>query len=113
MAILVNGERVAIVDSSSIRAEGDDSFEVEGNDSSAYYLTELAQVDPKGRWRFHLEGRRAEVPKEDVGGVGDIRYLHHDRRGGSGPPPPAGTRTGSVYGRRFCWSSSRSTLSPP
>ena len=68
MAILVNGERVAIVDSSSIRAEGDDSFEVEGNDSSAYYLTELAQVDPKGRWRFHLEDDELKFQKKTSAG---------------------------------------------
>ena len=58
MALLINGDPVVIASGGAQDTTTSYVWEIEGTASAQYRLTELDQVDPKGRWRIHATGNQ-------------------------------------------------------
>lgn len=56
MALIYNGERVAVADSAAVRDLTGDYLEIAGELTSELRLTELDQADPAGRYRWQVTG---------------------------------------------------------
>lgn len=82
MPLTYNGASFTVVDSAEIRAERHDWFEVSGDATAEYRVTELDQDDPKGRYRWRVEDDVLMVQKKQTI-VGDTwkTYIQIDKDG--------------------------------
>jgi hypothetical protein len=76
--IRINGVSVRLYDQPGREDEKNDSFDIQGEETAEYRLTQLGETDPDGRWRIRADDKELLfqiATAKDWGGVDTLLSL--------------------------------------